>query len=119
MMQTDPRAALRAMITAVNPDLDDDQLRERVDLVADYLTVEAAIGRTEAFINDDVIEQLSSLGDRLSILHGGVDPLFEGALGARVAEAFPKARVESVADGPVSRPDLTAAVVRARTGVTS
>jgi pimeloyl-ACP methyl ester carboxylesterase len=112
MMTTDPRAALRTMIAAVNPDLDEDTLRERVDSVADYLTPEAASGRVHALLEDDARDLLRSLGDRLWILHGGVDPLFEGALATRVGELFPEAHVEEVTDGPVSRPELTAAVVR-------
>jgi pimeloyl-ACP methyl ester carboxylesterase len=117
MMHTDPRAALRSIITAVNPDLDENELRERVDRVADYLSIEAATGRTNAWLEDDLSGPVNELGERVSILHGGVDPLFEGALGARVAELFPKARVERLADGPITRPDLTAAHVRSLTGV--
>jgi adenylate kinase family enzyme len=63
-----------------------------------------------------VSEQARALGDRLWILHGDTDRLFEGAMAARVAELFPKAHLEEVADGPVSRPDLTAAYVRRLTG---
>jgi 3-oxoadipate enol-lactonase len=116
MMTTDPRAALRSMISAVNPDLDEPELRERLDAVADYLTPEAGFGRAQAWLDDDAREQLRILGDRLWILHGGPDPLFEGALETRVAELFPEARSEEVADGPISRPDLTAARVRQLTG---
>lgn len=119
MMEADPRAALRSLVTASNPDLDEEQLRERVDRVAGYVTAEAGAGRTQAWLGDNLLGPLQSLGDRVRIIHGGVDPLFEGALGARVAEAFPEARVEALADGPVSRPDLTAAVVRSLSGVRS
>jgi pimeloyl-ACP methyl ester carboxylesterase len=117
MMNTDPRAALRSVLTAINPDLDEDELRERVDRVAGYLTIEAAMARAVAFLEDDLSPHVKRLGERVWILHGGVDPLFEGALGARVAELFPRARIEGLADGPVSRPDLTAARVRSLTGV--
>jgi pimeloyl-ACP methyl ester carboxylesterase len=116
MMRTDPRSALRTLIGAINPDLDENALRERVDAVADYLDAEAGVTRTTAWLEDDVSAQVQALGERFWILHGGTDPLFEGALGARVAELFPKARVEHLRDGPVSRPELTAAHVRRLTG---
>jgi pimeloyl-ACP methyl ester carboxylesterase len=113
MMNTDPRAALRSLVTALNPDFGEAEVRERVDQVADYLSPEAAIGRAHAWLADDLSAVVNALGDRVSILYGGPDPLFEGALDDRVAELFPEARLEPVADGPISRPDLTAACVRA------
>jgi pimeloyl-ACP methyl ester carboxylesterase len=112
MMATDPRAALRTMISAVNPDLDEERLRRRVDGAADYLTPEAAVARVRSWLDDDVRDHLRAVAERLWILYGGPDPLFEGVLAGRVSELFPDAHVEEVADGPVSRPDLTAAHVR-------
>jgi pimeloyl-ACP methyl ester carboxylesterase len=116
LLSTDPRAALHSMIAAVNPDLDEEQLRERIAGVIEYLALEGAAERANAWLEDDVRHQVRSLGDRLSILYGGPDPLFEGALQTRFAELFPDAHREEVADGPVSRPDLTAAYVRRLTG---
>jgi pimeloyl-ACP methyl ester carboxylesterase len=117
MMATDPRAALRTLIGTLNPNLEDDELRERVDRVADYLDSEAGSERARVWLGDDVSEQTRTLADRLWILHGGTDALFEGALGARVAELFPNAHLEKIAEGPISRPDLTAAYVRQLTAV--
>ncbi len=116
MMKTDPRAALRTLIAALNPDLADDELRERVEHVADYIELDAGAERARAWLEDDVSAQTRALAGRLWILHGGTDPLFEGALGTRVAELFPEAHLMQVADGPISRPDLTAAHVRRITG---
>jgi pimeloyl-ACP methyl ester carboxylesterase len=115
MMTTDPRAALRTIVTASNPDLDEDAVRERVDFVAEYVEAEATLERARKWLADDVSEQARILGDRLWIMYGGADPLFEGELGARVADSFPKAHLEEISDGPVSRPELTAARVRALT----
>jgi pimeloyl-ACP methyl ester carboxylesterase len=112
MLSTDPRSALRSLITALNPEFGEPEVRERVDQVADYLSAEAGVGRARAWLADDLTAVVHALGDRVSILHGGPDPLFEGALGDRVAEVFPEARLAPVADGPISRPDLTAALVR-------
>jgi hypothetical protein len=112
MLSTDPRSALRSLITALNPEFGEPEVRERVDQVADYLSAEAGVGRARAWLADDLTAVVHALGDRVSILHGGPDPLFEGALGDRVAEVFPEALLAPVADGPISRPDLTAALVR-------
>jgi pimeloyl-ACP methyl ester carboxylesterase len=115
MLDADPRAALRAMIAAINPDVDEAQLRARVEAVAEYVTQEAGAARARSWVEDDVRDDLRALGERLSIYYGGPDPLFERALPERFAELFPRARAEEIADGPVSRPDLTAARVRSLT----
>ena len=115
MLSTDPRAALRTILAAINPGLEEDELRERLDRVTAYLSAEAATERANAWLEDDLSALVSTLGERIWILHGGSDPLFEGALGERVAELFPRARLQALADGPISRPELTAAFVRAVT----
>jgi pimeloyl-ACP methyl ester carboxylesterase len=112
MLRTDPRAAMRTIVTAANPELDDEQLHDWLDGAAAYLSPEAALGRAESWLQDDVSEHISALGDRLWMLHAGNEPLFEGALAERVRERFPHAHFEEVASGPVSRPDLYAAAVR-------
>jgi pimeloyl-ACP methyl ester carboxylesterase len=116
MMNTDPRAALRSVVAAVNPGLDEVELRERIEVLSDYLSFDGAADRAARWLEDDVVDELRSLGDRLWIVYGGDDPLFEGELGARVGELLPEAHVEELEDGPVSRPDLTAALVRRLTG---
>jgi pimeloyl-ACP methyl ester carboxylesterase len=119
MMNTDPRAALRTLIASINPDLDEQDVRDRIERVSDYLSFDAATGRAHAFLDDDLSRLVNALGDRVWILHGGPDPLFEGSLHARVAQLFPRAHLETMANGPISRPDLTAARVRAVTRSTS
>jgi pimeloyl-ACP methyl ester carboxylesterase len=116
MMSAEPRSALRTVIAATNPELDERQLRERVGRIAAYISPDAVLDRARAWLEDDTTEQARILGDRLWILHGGTEALFEGALASRVAELYPKAHLEEVVDGPVSRPDLTAARVRRVTG---
>ena len=116
MMRTDPRAALRTVIAATNPGLDERELRERVGRIAAYISPDAGLDRARAWLEDDTSEQARILGDRLWILHGRTEPLFEGALASRVAELYPRAHLEEVEDGPVTRPDLTAAQVRRVTG---
>jgi pimeloyl-ACP methyl ester carboxylesterase len=115
MMSTDPRAAVRVVIAATNPELNEDQLRERVDLVNDYITNEASIARVRTWLEDDTTEHAQELGDRLWILHGDTEALFEGELTERVSELFPEANIEQLPEGAVSRPDLAAARVRGLT----
>jgi pimeloyl-ACP methyl ester carboxylesterase len=117
MLSTDPRTALRTVVAATNPELGENQLRERVERVSAYISAEAALDRAQAWLQDDPSEQARVLGDRLWILHGEAEPLFEGALAARVAELYPKAHLEQNPGGPISRPELTAAWVRRLTGV--
>lgn len=112
MMVTEPRVALSTVIATTNPELDAGAVRERVDRVAAYLTAEAAMERVRAWLDDDVTEYARPLGDRLSLLHSGTEALFEGALMERVVAIYPRARIAEAADGPISRPDITAARVR-------
>ena len=112
MMSTDPRTALRTIVAATNPGMDEETLRERVAFVSAYISPEAAPERAEAWLQDDPSEQVRELGDRLWILHDAAEPLFEGALAARVAELYPEAHIEEVLGGPITRPDLTAERVR-------
>jgi pimeloyl-ACP methyl ester carboxylesterase len=112
MMSTDSRSALRTLIGASNPGLDEALLRERVDRVAAYISPEAGLHRARAWLEDNVSEQGRDLGDRLWIQYGREEPLFESALGARVAALFPKAHLEEVPGGPISRPDIAAGTVR-------
>lgn len=112
MMSTDPRAAVRLVLAATNPELDDDQLRERVKLIDDYISNEASLERAQTWLQDDPTKQARELGDRLWILHGEPEALFEGRLSERVTELLPKAHILEMAAGPVSRPDLAAAWIR-------
>jgi pimeloyl-ACP methyl ester carboxylesterase len=116
LFDTDPRAALHSIIAAMNPELAADQLRERVDRVAAYQSSEAARSRISAWLEDDVSAEARSLGKRLSVLHAGTEPLYEGALGERVAALFPEARLVELPGGPISAPEVIAGWVRRLTG---
>ena len=117
MMSTEPRAALRAVLAATNPELDEDGLKERVDRVSAYISPDAAHDRAAAWIADDPSEHAQALGDRLLIIHSEAEALFEGALAARVAELYPDAPIEQLSGGLISRPDLFAARIRRVTSV--
>jgi pimeloyl-ACP methyl ester carboxylesterase len=116
MMRTDLRAALRSLLAAANPEQGERELAAQVARVCEYVTPEATIARTEAWLDDDPSEHARALGERLWILHGQLEPIYEGTLGPRVAELYPEARVEELEGGPISRPDLTAEWVRRASG---
>jgi len=68
--------------------------------------------RIESWLaRESPIEELRALGDRLAVVWHEGDAWQSGAI-PRVRELLPEARVIEVEDGPLSRPDLQAEVVR-------
>jgi pimeloyl-ACP methyl ester carboxylesterase len=112
LMRTDPRSAVRTLLDVSNPGLSEDELRERVAHFGSYVSPEASLERSEAWVADDPSEFSRALGARLRILHPETEQIFEGALVTRVSELYPEAVVEEVPGGPVSRPELIAERVR-------
>jgi pimeloyl-ACP methyl ester carboxylesterase len=120
MAQRDYRGALRTLLTVTNPQMTEDELRERVAFQAEYSPRDAAVGRLRAWMEDDPREAAREVAERLWIVTSrdvaeGWLPSFE-KLQAITRETLPEARTEVLADGAISRPDLTAAVVRRLTG---
>jgi pimeloyl-ACP methyl ester carboxylesterase len=116
MYETDYRGALRSLITSGNPQMTEAEIRERVRQQADYQPQETALARLRAWVNDDALEPARACGDRLWLLcsetmGGGWFPAGREAMKLS-RELFPEAHVEEVEDGLMSRPDLTAGVVR-------
>ena len=113
MAETDPRAAFRAIIASVNPQLSEEEVRERVDRTAEYAPREAGLARGRAWIAGDATDAARTLGDRLWIMDSGQNPWLPFDVAhVRASELLPEARIDEVADGPYSRPDLFAAAVR-------
>jgi pimeloyl-ACP methyl ester carboxylesterase len=116
MCETDYRGALRSLVTAGNPQMSEEEIRARVRLQAEYQPQETAVGRLRAWVEDDALEPARACGDRLWLLcaenvGGGWFPA--GREAAKLSrQLFPDAHVEEIEDGIISRPDLTAAVVR-------
>ncbi len=113
LVATDFRAALRTLVPAANPALSEEELRQRVDAVAAYTSQDAVIGRTDAWMSDD-LRDVAALGDRLWVAYGEEYVLLP-EMAARVREVLPDAHLEKAAEGPISRPDLAAATVRRMT----
>jgi pimeloyl-ACP methyl ester carboxylesterase len=114
-LRRDPRAAVRATVGSLNPQLDEDALRTRIDETLAYTRPETTLERIESWLTrESPLEQLRALGDTLAIVWQEGDSWQAGAI-PRVAELLPEARVVEVEDGPLSRPDLAANVVREMT----
>jgi pimeloyl-ACP methyl ester carboxylesterase len=108
----DYRAALRSVITTGNPQMTEDEIRNRVQQQVDYCPQEVALARLTAWWESNAFEQARALGNRLTILQHDANPWFPGDLLEPMRELLPQARIEAVEDGHLSRPDLTAAEVR-------
>jgi pimeloyl-ACP methyl ester carboxylesterase len=117
LMRTDYRTGLSATVQRGNPDMTAEDVRERVDATAAYTDHAAAVGRLEAWIHDDPGDDPQSLGDKLVVVYEGAGAWFPAELTERGREVFPDAQFIKVEGGAVSMPHLTAAAVRAVTGV--
>lgn len=111
-MALDYRGALRTLVSSANPDWDEDTIRERVESNHQHVPQEAAVARVANWIADDALELSLALGDRLWIVSHPHNPWFPPELAERTRQLAPEAHVVQVAEGPVTRPDLHAAVVR-------
>lgn len=115
-MRRDYRAALREIVSSANPDWDDATVRERIEMNVAYCPQDAAAARLSNWIADDVLELSRAIGDRLWIVAHPNNPWFPVELADQTRELAPEARVLVAEDGPVTRPDLHAAIVREATG---
>jgi pimeloyl-ACP methyl ester carboxylesterase len=114
MIGTDYRGALRTIIAGANPNLTEDEARLRVDSIVDYCPQEAGAARLRAWIEDEAREAAKIVGNRLWILSNALEdnPWFTPAGLDRTRELLPEVNIEDVEGGAISRPDLTAAIVR-------
>ncbi len=112
LFENDYRAGLRTTVEGGNPQFSQAQVQERVDAVAAYAPVEATLGRLRGWISHDSREEARALGDRLWFTIFGGNLWFPEELVDAIQRDAPEARIERLEDGAVSRPDLTAAIVR-------
>jgi pimeloyl-ACP methyl ester carboxylesterase len=116
MMRADYRTGLTAAVQRGNPDMTQDEVRERVDATVAYVDHDASLGRLEGWIEDEPGDDPGALGDRLVVAYEGAGAWFPAELTERGQELLPEAQFVRLAGGAVTRPDLTAAVVRDVTG---
>jgi pimeloyl-ACP methyl ester carboxylesterase len=112
MMSTDYRGALRTMFATANPDWDEESVRERVSATVEILPQDAALPRLKNWIADDVIEEARALGGGLWMLEDGTNPWFPIEVARQTRSILPNAHIIEVSDGAISRPDITAGVIR-------
>jgi pimeloyl-ACP methyl ester carboxylesterase len=113
-------SGIRNIVTSANPQMSEEEIRERVERLVSYIPRDVSVARLKAWIDDEPQRYAQAIGDRLIVLlvPGAVTPWFPDADQMRhvAAREVPEARIEMLEDGLVSRPDLAAAVVR---GVTA
>ena len=111
-LRRDPRGSVRAMTGSLNPQLDEDGLRARVDEILAYTNPETILARVESWLGyETALDELRALGDRLAVVWHPGDVWQTDAV-PRVRELLPDARVVEIEDGALSRPDLVANVIR-------
>ena len=111
-LASDYRGIVRSITAIGNPQASEEDHRERVEAQVEYCPQEAALGRWDAYFGADTTEEARGLGRRLWVLlHPGM-PWWPVEMAGPLRELLPGAHVEVVDDGPVSRPDVTAGIVR-------
>jgi pimeloyl-ACP methyl ester carboxylesterase len=112
MYEVDQRAAMRSTVGSGNPNLSDDQIRDRIEQMVAYSPPEAGLSRLRSWIADDLSQDGAALSDRVWVLYFEGNPWFPATLVDGMRAILPSAHFEAVEDGAISSPDLTAAVVR-------
>jgi len=117
-LEADYRGAVRAALSGANTQLDDEQVKERVQIQMDYIDGEAASARAQAWARDSgAADPANRIGDRMHICLsealGGAGSWFPSAAELEVVanELFPNAGRSFLPDGIVSAPEESAAVV--------
>jgi pimeloyl-ACP methyl ester carboxylesterase len=118
MLQRDYRGALRTVLSATNPQMSEDELRERIDFQVAYSPQEVAATRVREWAEDDPTESGAALGSRLWIFSAAaIAGPWLPSLEERqriIGRTLPDAHLVTVGEdvGPVSRPDVMANAIR-------
>jgi pimeloyl-ACP methyl ester carboxylesterase len=111
MMESNPQGLLRTIISMGNPQLSEAGVRERLEQQLAYGPPEVGVERGKAYLAYDATPACAALGRRLWIIHWE-SPLAPPDAFKRVRQRLPEAQLVEVEDGPISRPELTAEIVR-------
>jgi len=118
MIKRDYRGALRSMVAATNPQMDEAGRQARVAALVEHIPQEAAIGRMQAWLADEPVEEGQSIGERLCVLApseraGTIWFPRPEELARLTNELFPEARLTVLEEGMVSHPAEGASMIRA------
>jgi pimeloyl-ACP methyl ester carboxylesterase len=112
LARSDYRAFLRAAVTAANPQASEEEVRERVEAQVAYCPQDVALPHIEEWSSGETISRTGpALGGRFWIVQHE-DPLVPPAALDHARELLPEAHFVEAEDGPISRPDIVAGVVR-------
>ena len=116
MLANDYRGAQRTMMTTSNPQMSEDEVPERVNLQIAYCPAGVALERTRAWRDDDPSVAARKCADRLWLLWPPdmVGPWFPPVHEVKklISRELPEAHLEVIENGVLSRPKLTAEIVR-------
>ena len=110
LIRTDYRSGLRSMI-ANSGALSEDDVRDRVETLAEEIPQEAALGYLDSWIAASSVDVARRLGRRLTILAYRGNEWFPLSMFESMRDELTEACFELVDDGPLNRPDLAAAVL--------
>lgn len=110
LLRRDYRSGIRSLIAA-SESFDEDEARQRVEELAAAIPQEAAVSYLEAWIRARSADVAQRLGSRLTVLAYPGNDWFPLAMYESMRDYLTAACFEYVEDGPINRPDLTAAVL--------
>jgi pimeloyl-ACP methyl ester carboxylesterase len=122
MLEHNYRGAIRTLNEATNPQLSEDEMKERVDAQAAFCPQDGAVARVRQWAEDDPNQATAELGDRLWVFTapdaGGPWLPPAAALADLKEKLFPDAQLVEFepGTGPISRPHEAAEALR---GVTA
>ena len=111
MLEVNPQGLLRTFITMGNPQMSEAEVRGRLEEQKAYSPAEVGIERSKSYLDFDATPGCLALGRRLWIIHWE-NPLASSDAIKRAGRRLPEAQLVEVEDGPISRPELTAEIVR-------
>jgi pimeloyl-ACP methyl ester carboxylesterase len=112
LLESDYRSGLRTVVEGGNPQFSEREVQERIEAVIEHAPQEVTLDRLRSWIERDSREAGRALGDRLWMLLFPGNIWFPEELPSAIRRELPDAHFEHVADGAISRPDLTAEVIR-------
>jgi pimeloyl-ACP methyl ester carboxylesterase len=115
-LETNFRGAMRNFMTVTNPQMSEDELRDRVAAQEEFCAQEPTVARLRSWIADDPRPESKALGGRLWVftaasVAGPWLPPSE-AVDRLTRETMPEANLTNIEPGPISAPKETAEAIR-------